>query len=60
MKLKAIETECYWQKSNLSEPTEISCHYETFITAKAIFWKQTELICTPNIIVDKKRKKDWS
>ena len=24
---------------NLSESTEISCHYETFITARAILWR---------------------
>ena len=37
--------------SNLSESTEISFQYETFIKARAIFWKRTELICTPNILL---------
>ena len=36
--------------SNLSESTEINCHYKTFIAAREIFWKRTELICTPNKI----------
>ena len=32
---------------NLSETAKISCHYEPFTTAGAIY-KRTELICTPN------------
>ena len=34
--------------SKLSETTENICHYETFMPDRAIFWKRTELICTPN------------
>jgi len=37
--------------SNLSETAKISCHYEPFTTAGAIFWKtDRKLICTPNKI----------
>lgn len=36
------------QNSNSSKTSEISFHYENFLTGGGIIWKRTELICTPN------------